>query len=163
MSNRTDWVASFEVSVVNEQFFLNRIRAFERQYRMDWDQFLSRYKAGKLENDGAHMSDYSEWAFLCHSFMPQLLCDLVDPTIDTGPPECTNSERQKPEANSGFSFLEGKSCSISICTSTLSPAYWKPTKGVSRFLGIRLTSCPDSKNGRISTSEYMCDSQRGTN
>lgn len=153
MSDQVNWSTTFDVNVVNEEFFLNKIRAFERQYRMGWDEFLSKYKAGKLDDVGAHISDYSEWAFLCNSFMPELLYDLVDPAIDTGPPECVNSERQKPEGNSGFSFLEGEFCLISTCISTLLLASCRPIEGGSRSSGIRSTSFPYWKNGRISNFE----------
>lgn len=124
MSNQNDWLTSLNVNFVDEDFFVRKIRVFERQYQMPWDEFLSNYKAGKLENADANSSDYSEWAFLCRSFMPQLLSDLVD----TGPPECFTPERQKPESNSGFSFLARRICSNLFLTSRPSSKFWQPTR-----------------------------------
>ena len=90
------------IAFVQSDFFLNRIHEFEEKYRMQWGEFLAQYTMGTL--DGCKNADYAEWAFLCNSFMSELVS-----SDETSPPGIeSNSEPQKPERDSGFFILWGE-------------------------------------------------------
>jgi hypothetical protein len=88
------------VDFVKSDFFLNRIHGFEKKYDLRWDQFLAEYTTGRL-HDACKNTDYAEWAFLCNNFMSELL----RLNQESPPVQKSSSERQKPEADSGFFFL----------------------------------------------------------
>jgi hypothetical protein len=149
--NNTKTKSIFDVTFVNDDYFIGRVRAFEKMYGMDWNEFLAKYSDGSL-TDGQHNEDYAEWAFLCHSFMSELL------RHDTGPPENpTDSEPLKPELSSGFLVLrESSDCSTRNPTSTMSATYWQPLKGVSVL--DRILYCRTHLPGLGGTFRWMPES-----
>ncbi len=101
MSNVTNSERMLNVTFVQSDFFVDRIHYFEDKYGMQWGQFLAQYSTGALEAEGCSNTDFAEWAFLCNSFMSELL-----KPNEAGPPATeSNSERQKPERDSGFLIL----------------------------------------------------------
>ncbi len=89
------------------QYFLARIRQFEKTYGMEsWQfQFLYENNREKLAGNSGHSAvDYSEWAFLYENFHP-----YVSQVFYESPPGVVNeTDRQKPENLSGFCFGGGK-------------------------------------------------------
>ena len=109
------------VNFVDKTFFLQRVREFEQKYEMQWDQFLAEYSTGRLAS-GRCNADFAEWAFLCRSFMSELLKpDDVSP-----PTQESEAKSKEPEADSGFFALWRGSCSIR-----------KPTSNASRLFSGR--------------------------
>jgi hypothetical protein len=94
-----------KTNFVSNDFFLDRIKKFEKKYEMQWDQFLAEYSSGKL-HEGRCNPEFAEWSLLCHSYMSELLRPEESP-----PAKEPNSERQKPERDSGFCILEVLLCS----------------------------------------------------
>lgn len=88
------------------QYFLARIKEFEKMYRMEsWEfNFLYENTREKLSGySGRSAVDYSEWAFLCENF------SRIDSTLYESPPEVVNdTDQQKPEHRSGFCVSGGK-------------------------------------------------------
>ena len=88
-------------------YFLERVRFFERKYQTEfqggWGDFLGAYTQGRT--DQANL-DFDEWAFFCEHFMRELTESWRRPPVG-----CSDS-LEKPEANSGFSFIGGIPCSI---------------------------------------------------
>ncbi len=90
--------AMLTLNYVGADFFLKRVRAFEQQYDMTWQQFVAEYSKGVLPGGSKVNSDFEEWNFLCSKFTAELLI-----TSQASPPAREeNFEGQKPEANSGF-------------------------------------------------------------
>ena len=92
-------------------YFLERVRFFERKYQTEfqggWGDFLGAYTQGRT--DQANL-DFDEWAFLCEHFMCEhFMRELTEPWR---PPVGCSDFPEKPEANSGFSFIGGIHCLI---------------------------------------------------
>lgn len=102
---------------VQSDFFLKRIHYFEEKYGMKWNQFLAEYQTGSLER--CTNNDYVEWAFLCTSFMS----DLLKPDEQSPPGVELHVEGQKPERDSGFFIFGDTSCSMPRPTSSWSTEY----------------------------------------
>lgn len=95
---------------VQADYFLCKVKEYELRYRMSWGQFFADFSSGRLKKDD---SDYMEWAFLCRTFLPELI-ELEKKS----PPGETNEIAEEPESNSGF-FIAGESlCSIRKCISS---------------------------------------------
>lgn len=89
--------AMLTLNYVNADFFVRRVRHFEGQYGMTWQEFVAEYSQGTLPG-GFQNSDFAEWDFLCSKFTAELL-----KISEASPPAREeNFEGQKPEANSGF-------------------------------------------------------------
>ncbi len=104
MSQEHDNKVRFQLPVefVQADYFLCRIRAFEQKYNMNWGDFLAQYSNGILKADSLASRDYTEWAFLCHNFMSELVrMEGADP-----PGQAQHEDLKKPEFNSGF-FIWG--------------------------------------------------------
>lgn len=64
------------MNFVSADFFLKRIREFEKRYNVTWQEFVVEYSQGSLP--GGYVSnntDYEEWNFLCSKFTAELLGD----------------------------------------------------------------------------------------
>jgi hypothetical protein len=93
--------AMLTMNYVNVDFFLKRVRDFEKQYDMTWQQFVAEYSNGTLISSCEGNTDFAEWNFLCGKFTAELL-----KTSQASPPAREeNFEGQKPEAISGFSIF----------------------------------------------------------
>ena len=93
--------ALLPLEFVEKDYFLCRIREFEQKYNLGWGEFLARYSTGQLEADSSTGSDFTEWAFLCHNFMRELIN-----VENSGPPgQMDNENLQEPEQNSGSFIL----------------------------------------------------------
>lgn len=94
-------------NVEDAQYFLARIKEFEKKYRMESWQFQTLYENSPQElvgYSGRSAVDYSEWAFLYENFNSQMR-----QTLFGSPPEMVNdTDQQKPEQSSGFCFSGGK-------------------------------------------------------
>lgn len=104
MSHEHDTKVKFQLPVefVQADYFLCRIHGFERQYNMNWGDFLAQYSKGNLKADSVASRDYTEWAFLCHNFMSELIrMEGCDP-----PGQTAHGNVKEPEFNSG-SFIWG--------------------------------------------------------
>jgi len=104
----------FDVHIVQEQYFRDRWNYFQEVYKNEypggWAMFYAAYLNGCT--DPANL-DYDEWAFLCEHFMRDL-------TQSWQPPGNCSDFQEKPEANSGFSFVRQNRCSIRISISETS-------------------------------------------
>ncbi len=89
--------AMLTMNLVSADFFLKRVRDFEKRYHMTWQEFVAEYSKGELPGSCEANSDFVEWNFLCSKFTAELL-----KTSDTSPPARGNFEGQEPEAISGF-------------------------------------------------------------
>src|SRR2546428_9986683 len=58
---------------VQTDYFLCRVREFELKYQMDWGKFLAEFRTGKLPADPDVYAEYTEWAFLCDTFLKELI------------------------------------------------------------------------------------------
>jgi hypothetical protein len=92
------------VEFVGAEFFVNRIREFEKKYNQPWLSFLAKYKAGGISDKPCN-PDFVEWAFLCNSFLPELMSEFVKADDESPPANEPVLECEKPELNSGFSLL----------------------------------------------------------
>lgn len=104
MSHEHDNKVRFQLPVefVQADYFLCKIRGFEQQYNMNWGDFLAQYSNGKLKADSRSSRDYTEWAFLCHNFMSELV-----KMEGSGPPgQAEQRDLKEPELISG-SFIWG--------------------------------------------------------
>ena len=118
-------MGALSVNFVQSDYFLERIQQFEIKYKDEyngWGAFLSDYSKGLADRDN---SDFDEWAFLCEHFLE----DLIESGDDTGPPGAKKYAPQKPESDSGFSFLESK-CSTRSTTSRLLVKFWLHAKTI---------------------------------
>ena len=90
------------------QYFLARIKEFEKKYGMYSWQFQVLYEHSRTElvgYNGLSAVDYSEWAFLYENFYSRM-----SQTLYESPPEVANdTDQHKPEHRSGLCFSEGKS------------------------------------------------------
>lgn len=90
--------AMLTMNYVSADFFLKRIRDFEKQYDMTWQEFVAEYSQGALPGGSEANSDFAEWNFLCSKFTAELL----KPSQASPPAREDNFDGQKPEAISGF-------------------------------------------------------------
>lgn len=85
------------------QYFLARIREFEKTYRMESWNFLVLYQNQREAlpgYNGRAAVDYSEWAFLCEN--------VEEPFCESPPGVVCDMDEQKPEGLSGFCFSGGR-------------------------------------------------------
>ena len=90
---------------LNSNYFLCRIKEFEKKYDMPWWEFFAIYQSSQELLPGYGGRDYSEWAFLCENFYAELS------VIGDSPPCERTTESlgdQKPEISSGFCFEWGQ-------------------------------------------------------
>jgi hypothetical protein len=107
--------AMLTMNYVSADFFLKRIRDFEKQYDMTWMEFVAEYSKGALPGGCEGNSDFAEWNFLCSKFTAELL-----KSSEASPPAREeNFEGQKPEATSGFLFFWRVYCSNRPNTTSL--------------------------------------------
>lgn len=91
------------------QYFLTRIREFEKKYKMQsWEfQVLfehEEYRKTLAGYNGRAAVDYSEWSFLYEHFQAQ-----IQQVSCESPPEAVfETDQKKPEQRSGFFFSGGK-------------------------------------------------------
>jgi len=97
-----------ETNLQEVQYFLARIKEFEKAYGMESWQFQFMYEnsrerlAGYSERSAV---DYSEWAFLWENFHSHM-----DQSLSESPPWAVNEkDQQEPEQCSGFCFGGGES------------------------------------------------------
>jgi hypothetical protein len=94
-------------NVEDVQYFLARIKEFEKKYGMDSWQFQVLYENSRTElvgYSGLSAVDYSEWAFLYENFYSRM-----SQTLYESPPEVVNdTDQHKPEHRSGLCFSGGK-------------------------------------------------------
>ncbi len=102
---------------VDKEYFLHRAKDFEQKYQMDWPDFFVRFRQGKLDADAVQYADYTEWAFICTTFVTDLInMEGPGPPIEDG---FENSSR-KPEFNTQafvFSIVRSRPCLILSSTS----------------------------------------------
>lgn len=91
--------------VVAPDYFLLRVKEYERQYNLGWGEFLGKYESGQLDADRCN-GDFVEWAFMCRTFSSELIQMEAK-----GPPGGENVFSEKPESPSGFCFAPIDSCS----------------------------------------------------
>jgi len=84
----------FQSTVVEDDFFLLRIRSFEKKYDKSWLEFYTDFKSGTL--DDCTNPDYGQWAVLCRAYWAELF-------ESSGPP-LTGTIASKPEQCSGLSI-----------------------------------------------------------
>jgi hypothetical protein len=96
---------------VKADYFLCKVRDFELKYNASWGQFLAEFSSGLRDRDN---SDFIEWAFLCRTFLAELI-------EQESPPGRLVELSQEPESNSGFCFCGGYVCPSSM-QSTISTA-----------------------------------------
>jgi hypothetical protein len=80
---------------VSSDYFLCRVRELEHKYDKSWGEFYAEFSSGQ----GRENPDFIEWAFLCRTFMPELIEQESPPG---GPLEIVEA----PESNSGVFILE---------------------------------------------------------
>jgi len=90
------------------QYFLARIRGFEKKYGMESWLFHLHYEDenGRKElvgYNGRPSVDYSEWSFLYEHFNSQMTQILYE----SPPPGVNDADQQEPERCSGFCFIGG--------------------------------------------------------
>ena len=86
---------------VDPDYFLLRVRHFERQYNLSWGKFLGEYASGQRDSEREN-PDFVEWAFLCRNFLSELIRSEEE---GEGPPgSITSVSPDEPEADSGFCF-----------------------------------------------------------
>jgi len=85
---------------VRTDYFLCRVKEFEKRYDKNWGEFYVEFSSGK----GRENPDFIEWAFLCRTFMRELI-------EQESPPGEILEIVEKPESNSGF-FVGANNCSI---------------------------------------------------
>lgn len=90
---------------VQADYFLCRIRDFEAKYQKTWGQFYAEWFS--LEKRDTGNPELIEWAFLCRTFLPELIEQEAEP------PGGSSNLSQEPESNSGFSIIREGLC-ISI-------------------------------------------------
>ena len=93
-----------EAKFVQDDYFLCRIKDFEYMYGRDWGTFLADFKTGKFSPTENRYADFTEWAFLCTTFMSELIAHE-----GTDPPKSETLDwmnYQKPESDSGFWFIQ---------------------------------------------------------
>jgi hypothetical protein len=80
---------------VGSDYFLCRIREFELKYDKSWGEFYADFSSGQ----GRENPDFIEWAFLCRTFLPELI-------QQESPPDQPLEIVETPESNSGV-FIFG--------------------------------------------------------
>jgi hypothetical protein len=88
--------AILKPDVVASDYFVLRVKEYERQYNQGWGDFLGKYESGELDRERENR-DFVEWAFLCRTFSSELI------RIEAkGPPGDADVFSEKPENLSGF-------------------------------------------------------------
>jgi hypothetical protein len=82
---------------VSADYFLCKIREFEVKHDQSWSQFFSEFSSGKKDRDNA---DYVEWAFLCRTFLPE----LIEMENVKSPPNEAIEIAQEPEGTRAFAL-----------------------------------------------------------
>jgi hypothetical protein len=91
--------AVLKTEFVDSDYFLLRVKHFERQYNQSWGKFFGEYTAGHLDRENP---DFVEWGFLCRNFLSELIRTEEE---GEGPPGSTpRLFPEKPEVDSGFCF-----------------------------------------------------------
>jgi len=96
---------ALSASVVDADYFLQRIKRFEQKYSMDSYDFLVKYEKNPEEFMSA---DYSHWAFLCRNFFEELF--LLEAESDSPPGVSPNTITERPDLESGFFVNEESLC-----------------------------------------------------
>lgn len=78
--------------IVESDFFLLRIRGFEKKYDKTWLEFWTDFKSGNL--DDPSNPEYGQWAVMCRAYWTELI-------TASGPP-INEFAASKPEQSSGF-------------------------------------------------------------
>jgi hypothetical protein len=92
--------------VVASDYFLLRVKDYERQYKIGWGEFLGKYESGQLDADRSNR-DFVEWAFMCRTFSSELIQMEAK-----SPPGGGDVFSEKPENLSGFCFGLIDTCSM---------------------------------------------------
>ena len=91
--------AILKPDVVAADYFILRVKDYERQYKLGWGEFLGKYESKRIDCERTNR-DFMEWAFLCRTFSSELI-----QLEAKGPPGCDLSmSSEKPENISGFCF-----------------------------------------------------------
>lgn len=101
MSHESSTIAGegiLKPDVVASDYFLLRVKDYERQYKIGWGEFLGKYESGQLDADRSNR-DFVEWAFMCRTFSSELIQMEAK-----GPPGGGDVFSEKPENLSGFCF-----------------------------------------------------------
>jgi hypothetical protein len=93
-------------SIVETDYFLQRIRKFEQNYQMDSYEFLVQYEKNP---ENFQSSDFSHWAFLCRNFFEELF--LLEVESDSPPGSNPSKILEKPDFESGFFIRKEITCS----------------------------------------------------
>ncbi len=127
---------------VAADYFLLRVKNYEREYNLSWGEFLSKYDKGEIDPDKGKR-DFVEWAFMCRTFSSELLQAEA-----TGPPrDDPNVFAEKPENLSGFCFGPRTLCSTRKSISSKSKNNSSPVKHVRQSEPMGHTSTPTVTNG----------------
>jgi|HubBroStandDraft_1064217.scaffolds.fasta_scaffold448019_1 hypothetical protein len=85
--------------VVASDYYILRVKHYERQYNLGWGEFLGGYESKRIDCERTNR-DFFEWAFLCRTFSSELIQLEAN-----GPPGNDSSVScEKPESVSGFCF-----------------------------------------------------------
>jgi len=109
MSYNTSAIAKdgiLKPDVVASDYFLLRVKDYERQYKIGWGEFLGKYESGQLDAERSNR-DFVEWAFMCRTFSSELIQMEAK-----GPPGADDVFSDKPENTSGFCFCFINACSM---------------------------------------------------
>jgi hypothetical protein len=91
--------AILKPDVVASDYFILRVKNYERQYALGWGEFLGKYESKRIDSERTNR-DFMDWAFLCRTFSSELI-----QLEAKGPPGCDFSAScEKPENISGFCF-----------------------------------------------------------
>ena len=93
-----------EYNCADAQYFLARIKGFEKAYGMESWKFRFLYENESLRRElpgynGRSAVDYSEWAFLCEN-----LSDIDSALYESPPCSINIGDQQRPEEPSGLCF-----------------------------------------------------------
>jgi hypothetical protein len=80
---------------VDSDFFVLRVREYEKKYDKTWLEFWTEFNAGQLSDPTN--PEFGQWAMLCRAYWTELI------TAD-GPP-LSEFKPSKPELSSGFLIL----------------------------------------------------------
>jgi hypothetical protein len=99
--------AILKPDVVASDYFILKVKHYERQYNLGWGEFLGGYESKQIDQGRANR-DFVEWAFLCRTFSSELI-----QLEAKGPPGNDFSvSYDKPENISGFCFSIQSACSM---------------------------------------------------
>jgi hypothetical protein len=109
-----------KVDVVAADYFLLRVKEYERRYKMDWGDFLAKYASGQVDKERTNR-DFAEWAFLCKTFSSE----LIQIEAESPPGGISNATSEKPENISGFCFDAHRTCLRLRNTSRRLTSFWR--------------------------------------